>query len=67
MTVKGWNARSRQDLIIEVWEDLDCESVGARELEQIQHALREQYGEGGLESPAAIARTRIPPSSLRSH
>jgi hypothetical protein len=51
-----WKSRTRQDLIIEVWEALDCESVGAGELEQIQEVLRERFGEGGLESPAAIAR-----------
>jgi len=42
--------------VIEVWEALDCESVGARELEQIQEALSERFGEGALASPAAIAR-----------
>ena len=42
--------------MIEVWEALDCESVGARELEQIQKALSERFGEGALASPAAIAR-----------
>ena len=51
-----WKSRTRHDLIIEVWEALDCESVGARELEQIQGVLREKFGEGALESPAAIAR-----------
>lgn len=56
MNAKSWRARTRRDLIIEVWEALDCESVGARELEQIQHALGEKFGAGALESPAAIAR-----------
>ena len=53
---KRWRSRTKQDLVIEVWEALDCESVGARELEQIQEALRERFGEGALASPAAIAR-----------
>ena len=57
MTGKNWKARNRHDLIVEVWEDLDCESVGARELEQIQRALREKFGAGALTSPASIART----------
>jgi len=52
-----WKSGTRQDLIIEVWEDLDCESVGVHELEQIQEALREKFGEGAQESPASIART----------
>ena len=56
--LKGnWNSRTKHDLIIEVWEALDCESVGARELEQIQQALREKFGAGAQESPASIART----------
>lgn len=42
--------------MIEVWEHLDCESVGARELEEIGLAVREEFGEGALESPAVVAR-----------
>jgi hypothetical protein len=53
---KVWRARTKRDLIIEVWEALDCESVGARELEQIQQVLAERLGTGAVESPAAIAR-----------
>lgn len=53
---KPWRARTKRDLIIEVWEALDCESVGARELEQIQQVLAEKLGAGAVESPAAIAR-----------
>lgn len=56
MTATNWRARTIPDLIIEVWEALDCESVGARELEQIQQALQAKFGEGALASPAAIAR-----------
>jgi len=51
-----WRARTRRDLIIEVWEALDCESVGARELNEIQQVLHEKLGKGAIESPAAIAR-----------
>jgi len=50
------HARTKRELIVEVWEYLDCESVGARELEQIQQALRDRFGEGGRDSPATIAR-----------
>ena len=57
MSATKWRARTIPDLIIEVWEALDCESVGARELEQIQQALLERFGEGAVASPAAIART----------
>jgi hypothetical protein len=53
---KHWQSRTKRDLIIEVWEALDCESVGARELEQIQQVLREKLGAGAIEGPASIAR-----------
>ncbi len=53
---KHWQSRTKRDLIIEVWEALDCESVGARELEQIQQELHAALGAGAIESPAAIAR-----------
>ena len=39
-----------------MWEALDCESVGAPELAQIQQALLEKFGSGAIESPATIAR-----------
>jgi hypothetical protein len=53
---KHWHSRTKRDLIIEVWEALDCESVGTDELEQIQQVLRQRFGAGAVESPAAIAR-----------
>ena len=53
---KAWRSRTKHDLIIEVWEALDCESVGARELEQIQQVLSNEFGAGAVESPATIAR-----------
>ena len=51
-----WNARTKTDLIIEVWEKLDCESVGAREIEAIETVVRERYGFSAVESPMIIAR-----------
>jgi hypothetical protein len=56
LTLSPFKSRTRRDLIIEVWERLDCESVGARELEEIAKAVAERFGLGALESPAAIAR-----------
>lgn len=56
MKTTKWQARTRQELIIEVWEALDCESVGERELLAIQDVLRESLGAGAVVSPAAIAR-----------
>jgi hypothetical protein len=67
MSAKSWSARTRRDLIIEVWEALDCESVGARELEQIQQALGEKFGAGALESPAAIARVVADEGAVLRH
>jgi hypothetical protein len=56
MMGRKWKARTKRDLMIEVWEHLDCESVGARELEEIMNAVRERFNGGAIESPAAIAR-----------
>jgi hypothetical protein len=43
-------------VIIAVWEELDCDSVGEAELHSIQQTLRTRLGEGAVDSPAAIAR-----------
>ena len=67
MVKANWNARTKHDLIIEVWEFLDCESVGARELEQIQQALGERFGAGALQSPASIARTVADEGAVLRH
>jgi hypothetical protein len=67
MGATKWRARTRRDLIIEVWEALDCESVGTHELEQIQQALREKFGEGALESPASIARSVADEGAVLRH
>jgi hypothetical protein len=51
-----WNARNKTDLAIEVWEKLDCESVGAQEIEAIEVVVAEQYGKQAVDSPMRIAR-----------
>lgn len=56
MAGKEWQARTKRELMIEVWEHLDCESVGAKELEAVREAVRERFGEGAVESPARVAR-----------
>ena len=66
-STKRWTAVNKQELIIEVWEALDCESVGGRELEQIQEVLQQQFGEGGRESPAAIARVVADEGAVLRH
>src|ERR1044072_6727675 len=56
MAQKEWQARTKRELMIEVWEYLDCESVGAKELEAVREAVRERFGEGAVESPTRAAR-----------
>jgi hypothetical protein len=56
MKKREWKARTKRDLMIEVWEHLDCESVGAQELEEIEEVVRQRFGDGAVESPASVAR-----------
>ena len=67
MIDKKWRARTKHDLMIEVWEQLDCESVGTRELERIQQVIGERFGDGAIESPAAIARTLADEGAVLRH
>jgi hypothetical protein len=56
MKGREWEARTKRELMIEVWERLDCESVGAQELEAVIEVVRERFGEGAVESPSRVAR-----------
>jgi len=47
---------SKQALIVAEWHRLGGKAIGFRELSAIQQALHEKFGEGGVESPAKIAR-----------
>lgn len=49
-------AKNKTDLIIEVWEKLDCESVGAAEIESIETVVRDRFGDSAVDSPMVIAR-----------
>jgi hypothetical protein len=51
-----YNSRTKTDLMIEVWEALDCESVGAKEIIAIENAVLEKFGKSAVESPMRIAR-----------
>ena len=51
-----WQARNKTDLIIEVWEKLDCESVGSAEIEAIETTVEAEYGSSAVDSPMVIAR-----------
>jgi hypothetical protein len=46
---------TQSDVVIQCWEDLQTDAIGAHELEIISASLAEHFGEGAL-SPAAIAR-----------
>lgn len=56
MVEHTWRARNKNELAVEVWEKLDCESVGRAELEAIATVLREVYGAGAVPGPAILAR-----------
>src|SRR5436309_722392 len=56
MEKREWKAHTKHDLMIEVWEHLDCETVGTTELETIESVVRERFGDGAVESPAVVAR-----------
>jgi hypothetical protein len=51
-----WKSRTKTDLIIEVWEALDCESVGAKEILAIEKEVRERFGESAVDMPMKTAR-----------
>lgn len=51
-----YKAETKSDLIIEVWEKLDCENVGRNELVAIENAVRDRFGKQAVESPMKIAR-----------
>ena len=51
-----WESKTKRDLMIEVWEKLDCESVGSREIEAIEEVVRDVFGGSAVESPMQIAR-----------
>jgi hypothetical protein len=52
-----WKSRSKLDLMIEVWEKLDCETVGRIEIEAIEEAVAGRFGRSAVDSPMVIART----------
>jgi hypothetical protein len=47
---------SRDEFIVEVWEGIGKEVVGADELIAIQNAVVEKFGSSAIPSPALIAR-----------
>lgn len=51
-----WTSKTKNDLMIEVWEKLDCESIGRPEIEAIEEVVRDVLGEQAVDSPMKIAR-----------
>ena len=51
-----WKSRNKTDLMIEVWEKLDCESVGATEIEAIETVVESEFGKSAVDSPMITAR-----------
>lgn len=51
-----WRSKTKNDLIIEVWEKLDCENVGAAEIQAIETVVTDNFGNAALDSPMVIAR-----------
>jgi hypothetical protein len=58
---------TKLELVLSVWEALDCESVGAKELKQIQAAVAERFGESVVDSPATLARVLADEGALLRH
>ncbi|MBX3281038.1 MAG: hypothetical protein KF756_01035 [Acidobacteria bacterium] len=51
-----WASRTKDELVIEVWEKLDCESVGRSEIEAIETAVEGVFGAGAVDPPMVLAR-----------
>jgi len=51
-----WTSRTKDDLVIEVWEKLDCESIGRVEIEAIETAVESVFGRSAVDPPMALAR-----------
>jgi hypothetical protein len=47
---------TKRDMIVATWVALNRPNVGAKELRAVQKALRQQFGEANVASPAEIAR-----------
>jgi len=62
-----FQARNRTDLMLEVWESLDCESVGASEIIAIENAVEERFGPAAVDSPMVIARMLADEGAVLRH
>ena len=62
-----FEARNKTDLIIEVWEKLDCESVGADEIKAIERVLLDRFGKSAVDPPMVIARLLADEGAVLRH
>jgi hypothetical protein len=62
-----FEAKNKTDLMIEVWERLDCESVGAGEIRAIEQAVLERFGKAAVDSPMVIARMLADEGAVLRH
>ena len=62
-----WKSKTKDDLIIEVWEALDCESVGASEILAIGKEVRDVFGESAVELPMRVARKLADEGAVLRH
>ncbi len=62
-----FRAKNKVDLMIEVWENLDCESIGTAEIVAIENAVRERFGESAVDSPMVIARLLADEGAVLRH
>jgi hypothetical protein len=51
-----WVSRTKNDLVIEVWEKLDCESIGRGEIEAIEMVVADHFGQAAVDPPMVVAR-----------
>jgi hypothetical protein len=62
-----WKSRTKIDLIIEVWEKLDCESVGASEISAIEAVILKKFGNGAVDLPMRTARILADEGAILRH
>ena len=54
--MKKRKPQTKREVIVETWEHRGHPAAGEQELREIQRVLAGQFGEGAVDSPAAIAR-----------
>lgn len=62
-----FESRNKTDLMIEVWEKLDCESIGADEIRAIEQAVLDRFGKAAVDSPMVIARLLADEGAVLRH